>query len=129
MPKDRPNKTRCFLYSQRRIVSHTPPLRHGLLASLVVLAILAGAWLLPVPGLAMQPALQTQAPPSPTPVQVTPPPSVGAPGELPTRPPVTQDETEGTIELGPGWLLPLAGGILVWALAAVALLGILALLF
>lgn len=85
-------------------------IRYGLVASLAFLAMLASVLTYPDHGSAAGPFNETRVPPSPTPVQVTPPPT----GQL------TQTQS---------WLLPFAGEISLWAVAGITLLVLLVLLF
>jgi len=85
-------------------------IRYGLVASLAFLAMLASVLAYPGHGSAAEPFNETRVPPSPTPVQVTPPPT----GQLP--------QTQSP-------LLPFAEGIPMWAMAGIILLVLLVLLF
>lgn len=105
--KDSVKENRYPIPSRRPNTSRILWMRYGLVASLAFLAILASVFTHPVLGSAAEPLNETRVPPSPTPVQVTPPPT----GQL------TQTQS---------WLLPFAGGILVWAMASVTLLLVLA---
>jgi hypothetical protein len=109
--KDGIRKSRYPIPSRRLNTSRILWMRYGLVASFAFLAILASVLTHPIPGSAAEPLNETRVPPSPTPVQVTPPPT----GQL------TQTQS---------WLLPFAGGILVWAaMVSIALLVLAALLF
>lgn len=88
--------------------------RHGLVISLVVLTALAIILKQPNPGSAADPQGETRMPPSPTPLQVTPPPKGTAIS------PSAPDQSEGQREFS------LAGGILAWAAAGIVILLILA---
>jgi hypothetical protein len=83
-------------------------MRYGIATGLAFLAILGVVLTHPVLSSGAEPLNETRVPPSPTPMQVTPPPT----GQL-TR---TQS-----------WLLPFAGGVLVWA--GITLLILVALVF
>jgi len=107
-------------------------MRCGLAASLTSLAILASILTRPVPGSAAEPLNETVVPPSPTTVQVTPPPK----GTITSQPspdaPEVKDKAAGAAILQwtqiKSWLLPFAGGILVWIVASITLLVLAALL-
>lgn len=103
-------------------------MRYGLVASLAFLAILASILTQPVLGSAAEPLNETRVPPSPTPVQVTPPPR----GTATSQPSLDHPEPLGVAGQWTqiqSWLLPFAGGIPVWAVASITLLVWVMLLF
>jgi len=103
-------------------------MRYGLVSCLAFLVILATVLIRPVHSSAAEPLDETRVPPSPTPVQVTPPPrgTVTSPSSLEVK-----DESQGAAgQLTQSWwLLHFAGGILVWAVASIILLVLVVLLF
>ena len=128
MRKDKLKKVKYSLHSQRLTGGRVLSVRYGFVVGLAILVMLAGASAQPVPGLAMQPLLETELPPSSTPMQVTPPPAATIDSGVSSRASGAENEPLGTNQQWRRWLLPFAGGILVWALAGIALLGIVALL-
>ena len=106
-------------------------MRYGLVASLSLLAILASTLTKPVLGSAVEPLNETRLPPSPTTVQVTPPPRGTATSHLPLDDPEVKDKpfrAAGQWAQIQSWLLPFAGGILAWAVASITLVVLVVLL-
>jgi hypothetical protein len=88
--------------------------RYGLAFGLAALVVLLGSFVRPALSLAIAPSFQaTPIPPSPTPVQVTPPPSAAAPAS----PGVPVSAT---------WLLTFAGGLVLWIAGSLVVLAVLA---
>jgi hypothetical protein len=124
-------KPQHLLHSRWQAVAAILRMRYGLITVLAILTILAIRSTRPVPGLAEEPSLETPVPPSPTPVQVTPPPTMAATSPLAPPQSDVKHEPLEVVEhwvQNQGWLLTFAGGILIWAAGSVALLALVALL-
>jgi hypothetical protein len=101
-------------------------MRNGLVVSLTFLAILANILTQPTLGSAAEPLNETRVLPSPTTVQVTPPPkgTTTSTNHAPVDGPEAKEEPltlAGQPSQIQGWLLPFAGGILLWAAAGITL--------
>ena len=133
--KDRVKKpSRRIPFTQRLGVPRIPCtwMRGGLAASLTFLAILASILTRPVPGSAAEPLNESVVPPSPTTVQVTPPPKGTITSQPSSDASEVNDKAAGSAILQwtqiKSWLLPFAGGILVWIVASITVLVLAALL-
>jgi hypothetical protein len=106
--------------------------QYGLMAGLAAVTLLAAWSLQPATSRADVSSLETPASPSPTPAQVTPPPTGSATDQLLLGSPKEQSNSAGDESnwlQNRDWLLPFAGGIILWAAGSIALVSLAALTF
>ena len=130
--KDSSRKHRHFLWLRRSTVAGNLWVRYGLAASLAMSILLTKGSPQPVLSSGVEPSPETHGAPSPTPVQVTPPPE-GVATSLP-YPDHSQGKSgplrEAELWTQPAhWLPPFAGSILVWVAGSITLLVVATLFF
>ena len=122
---DKAKESKHYNPSWRRTASRIPWARYQLLAGLAILVLLAGILSQPNASSAAKPPYEMLVAPSPTPVQVTPPPK----GTSTSQPSLDHSEVapDSPAMIGPlariqSWLIPYAEGISIQALGIVLLL-------